>query len=321
MSHRYARLLAPLLLPTIGFAQVPVDPVACYSFTGNANDGSGNAHNGTVFGAVLTTDRSGLPNAAYAFNGIDTYIEVPAFETFGINDEVSVGMWVQADATNGNFAVSVWADDFNDRFAAAPHYGHNGQNSVYWDFGAAPLGGRQSIVPYPFSTSWMHFVFTASDENNRMRIYVDGALVDEVAHHSTLVNTLGRTLNLGGGNELGYSHWQGKLDDIILFDRELTEAEVTALNHAGNTCASDVGVAETDLHGPVIFFDAVSRALVIETNEGATLDLIDATGRAVANARLNPGRNTWITSALPSGVYVARMYTRGQSFSKRLLLP
>ena len=34
---------------------------------GNSNDSSGNGNNGTVTGAVLTTDRFGFPNSAYQF--------------------------------------------------------------------------------------------------------------------------------------------------------------------------------------------------------------------------------------------------------------
>lgn len=321
MKNRYAWLITPLLLPAVGNAQMPDNPVACYSFTGNANDGSGNAHNGTVFGAVLTTDRAGSPNAAYAFNGVDSYIAVPAFETFGITDEVSVGMWVQADANTGNFAVSVWPDDFNDRFSAAPHYGHNGEGTIFWDFGNAPAGGRTAIIPYALSTEWMHFTFTSSATNNRMRIYVDGGLLVEETHHSTIVNAIGRTLNLGGGTTLGYSHWLGKLDDIVLYDRELSEAEVAALNHAGDGCAADVGLAENTAHGPSLFLDAPSRSLVIEAIESANLDVFDATGRAVAQARLGAGRTVWSTAILPPGTYVARLSTRGQVYSKRVLLP
>ena len=40
--------------------------VAYYPFNGNANDYSGNGHNGTVTGATLTTDRFGNPNSAYS---------------------------------------------------------------------------------------------------------------------------------------------------------------------------------------------------------------------------------------------------------------
>ena len=50
--------------------------VAYWPFNGNANDLSGNGHNGTVNGATLTNDRFGSPNSAYNFNG-SAYIDVP----------------------------------------------------------------------------------------------------------------------------------------------------------------------------------------------------------------------------------------------------
>ena len=52
----------PNYVPTNGLA-------AWYSFSGNADDDSGNGNNGTVNGSTLTTGKQSLPNSAYAFNG------------------------------------------------------------------------------------------------------------------------------------------------------------------------------------------------------------------------------------------------------------
>jgi hypothetical protein len=43
--------------------------VGYWPFCGNANDVSGNGYNGTVNGATLTTDRFGVANKAYSFDG------------------------------------------------------------------------------------------------------------------------------------------------------------------------------------------------------------------------------------------------------------
>ena len=48
-----------------------------YPFNGNALDQSGNNRNATVNGASLTSDRNGISNSAYSFDGIDDYIEIP----------------------------------------------------------------------------------------------------------------------------------------------------------------------------------------------------------------------------------------------------
>jgi len=58
-------------------AQVPTTGLISYwPFNGNANDVSGNNHNGTVNGATLTTDRFGNTNKAYSFNGTNNNIVV-----------------------------------------------------------------------------------------------------------------------------------------------------------------------------------------------------------------------------------------------------
>ena len=50
--------------------------VGYWPFNGNANDESGNGNNGTVNGATLTTDKNGISNRAYSFDGATNFIEV-----------------------------------------------------------------------------------------------------------------------------------------------------------------------------------------------------------------------------------------------------
>mgnify|MGYP006156209463 CR=1 FL=1 len=64
------------ILPA-SYGEIPTNGlVAYYTFNGNANDTSGNKSNGSVTGAVLTTDRFGIKNSAYYFDGIYSHIEV-----------------------------------------------------------------------------------------------------------------------------------------------------------------------------------------------------------------------------------------------------
>lgn len=60
-----AATLAALTLTASAQSWLTNGLVAYYPFNGNANDTSGNGHNGTANGATLTTDRFGMTNAAY----------------------------------------------------------------------------------------------------------------------------------------------------------------------------------------------------------------------------------------------------------------
>ena len=64
-----------IIFSTFVFAQVPSYAptnglIGYWPFNGNANDVSGNAKNGTVTGATLTSDRFGSTNSAYNFSGV-----------------------------------------------------------------------------------------------------------------------------------------------------------------------------------------------------------------------------------------------------------
>jgi len=66
------------------FAQIPNHMptnglVGWWPFTGNANDLSGNGHNGSVNGATLTADRFGVANRAFSFDGVNDFINCGPF--------------------------------------------------------------------------------------------------------------------------------------------------------------------------------------------------------------------------------------------------
>ncbi len=77
----------PAYVPTNGL-------VGWWPFNGNANDESGNGNNGTVNGATLTTDRFGILNRAYDFDGVNDRIKIP-FNNIYSNDTGSVSLWMK----------------------------------------------------------------------------------------------------------------------------------------------------------------------------------------------------------------------------------
>lgn len=80
--------------------------VAYYPFNGNADDQSGNGHNGVLHGATLTADRFGNPNSAYEFNGIDDHMSVIVNELKNA-DCWTISLWVDAYDLNGGGPFSL----------------------------------------------------------------------------------------------------------------------------------------------------------------------------------------------------------------------
>ena len=76
--NKFLFFIPLLFIANISSSQVNLNSglVAYYPFNGNADDASGNGNNAIFNNATLTTDRFGVPNSAYYFNGIDNYMQI-----------------------------------------------------------------------------------------------------------------------------------------------------------------------------------------------------------------------------------------------------
>jgi Concanavalin A-like lectin/glucanases superfamily/Metallo-peptidase family M12/Fibronectin type III domain len=223
--------------------------VACYPFNNSPNDVSGNGHNGTLDGPLPTADRYGVPNAAYAFDGVDDRIAVTDLNTWAISNEISISFWVKAVQSKGNLIVWAWPDISSDRLLVSPHYFHTGSNDFAWTFGAYDGAGKCYYTGYPLHGEWEHYVVTSSAVSNTMKIYKNGSLFDSEQHAGGLTD-LNRTLYIGGFF-LANFHLNGSLDDLSFHRRELTAGEVDQLYVTGSPCAQRITVAaKVLLEGP-----------------------------------------------------------------------
>ena len=89
--------VASLILPTHSLqSQAPTNGLIAYwPFSGNANDGSGNGHHGTLFGPTLVPDRFGTARSAYSFDGVNDYIQVPHTSTLNFDSNFTITAWVK----------------------------------------------------------------------------------------------------------------------------------------------------------------------------------------------------------------------------------
>ena len=93
-------------------SHVPTDGLeAYYPFNGNANDESGNGHDGTVSGATLTADKEGNTNGAYSFDGVSNTI---GFESPFFNGEQisSFTLFARFKVFNLQNSPNIWGKSF-----------------------------------------------------------------------------------------------------------------------------------------------------------------------------------------------------------------
>ncbi len=202
--------------------------VGYWPFNGNANDESGNGNNGTVNGATLTTDRFGVANKAYSFNS--NYISVPhnSIFNFETNNSVTVSLWFNTTNIVGSLFVQKQSGE------GVTQNGFNvGLLNVNTNLAgiSQKLPGVMSLASTPSSiinvNNWYHFVYVFN--NGLASLYLNGQLVHSQTDPGCTVGNSNTNLIFGYGLPSNSYYYQGKLDDIAIYNRALTQQEISNL--------------------------------------------------------------------------------------------
>jgi hypothetical protein len=209
----------PSYVPTSGL-------VGWWQFNGNANDESGNANNGSVNGATLTTDRFGNVNSAFNFDGVNDWININNSNSLNPTSQITISAWVNTLAYNlsdasmvvnkgwdqspGHYDVLVFSSNQKSRFVIG--------SNLYVE--------SNSIINI---NQWT--LITVSISSLTMKIYVNGTLENTVLqnnNNSFGANTDPLYIGKHDYNNAPY-YFKGKIDDIGIWNRALTQQEVTNL--------------------------------------------------------------------------------------------
>jgi len=209
--------------------------VAYYPFSGNAKDSTVNGYDGTVNGPILTVDRFGIVDSAYDFDGVDDYIQVPVLFT-GDQDPLTYSVWIKLiwkESSNMNIYGEINGNFVRNHFSIGLPAGEAG----YLSFEQFYPSGENVQYDYNLKdqeNQWVHLI--VKKENDLVGFYVNGQLIAELNHTETYSS--GAPTIAAIGNRQYNSSWsysgsayvfKGVIDDIRIYNRALSEAEITAL--------------------------------------------------------------------------------------------
>jgi len=210
--------------------------VAYYPFNGNADDESGNGHNGIVYNALLADDRYGYPNRAYGFDGInDEYVYVMNPEFLNLTDEGTISVWLnifsyenRANDTYwhilGKGAKAGWDSDGYSIFY------HNSAQVIFGVLTNTSQISRYNRISFgkPSINEWHHLVMVWND--SLIKAYFDGQQFGEQVLKTINVPQTSENFIIGKkpyGTYNGY--FNGIIDEIRLYNRALTVKEIEFL--------------------------------------------------------------------------------------------
>lgn len=228
-------LLLQLLLFSFAnlFAQVNDGLIAFYPFAGNANDYSGNSNNGTLnSGVSLTADRFGNASNAYLFNGTNGYIYIPNSTSLQLpasTNAITQTAWVYFKGAPDVGPVIMKSDKPDNQFMYRMCF--QGLLSLNANYNNWFTGSRAT---YTFNLNTWYFVATTFDGSNT-NFYINGTLVASSYLNVTIASD-NLPLIIGADFPGATEYFNGVIDEVRIYDRALTQADIDTLANSIETC-------------------------------------------------------------------------------------
>ncbi|MDF5758238.1 LamG-like jellyroll fold domain-containing protein [Spongiactinospora sp. TRM90649] len=209
---------------TFQTVQQPTGLVAAYGMdeaTGAAvTDASGNGHNGTARDATrVATGRHG---GALSFNGSSSWVRVADAAGLRLTSGMTVEAWVRPVAVGSSYDTVVLKEHPSGlSYALFSSTDGSRPSSVVSVSGETETFGSSGLG----AGVWSHLA--ATYDGSALRLFVNGVQVGSRPVTGDIRVSSGRDLFIGG-NEFWGDHFEGLIDEVRIYDRALSAAQIQA---------------------------------------------------------------------------------------------
>jgi hypothetical protein len=204
------------------------------------------------------------------FDGVDDRIITDGADT--VAQPTTYSFWCKSSETGQNRGIFGHGGDNQGAF----HYWSDTRPLIYL---GANWFVKWDISPKQSDGEWHHWVVYSDPNNlNNCKLYVDGVLqnVYQVQTSGSL-EAYTEGLTIGSDNQVGGNSFEGKIDEFAVYDRELTQAEITRMY---NTYYSPNRVANGN-------FSQIGNE---EVTNG---DFSEIGNEQITNGNFSDGENNW----------------------------
>ncbi len=268
-----------------------------------------NTSDGLLEGNTTWQPTSGHHAGALRFYGNDARVDLgPCDITDGTGDELSLACWFKPEIVSGTerilMAKTVGPDEADFIWSL----------SLVNNTGArfrVRTGGTLHTIEIPpsniFSNTWYHLA--ATYDGHDLRLFLNGSTAANgvaggaIGFHPQAPATLGNLYD----NSMPF---YGSLDDVRIYDHEINGLEVIDL------VVGDLALSVDDATMAV----RPDGSLLLPPGNWERLNVLDASGRTVANDRINDGQAPSL-SAIPAGLYLVCLQGRDGTAVHRVVRP
>ncbi len=260
-------------------------PEAAYGFNEGSGstltDLSGHGLNGTINGASWTT--SGRYGSALSFNGTTSYVDLGNAAPWGLTGSATWSAWV--------YPTGIPPDDGQ----IIAKSGSGGAGAAGWQFKSSPDSGPRTFavavaasatanvqrysLTIPSLNTWYHVTGVYDAALQALHIYVNGVLDDGVLRGGAVPSAqVIAPVNAAIGRRTGGFYFQGRIDELRVYDTALTPAQVQA---DMNAPVGDPGTDTQEPTAPTNLATAPVSPNRIDLSWTASTDNVGVTGYRV----------------------------------------
>jgi uncharacterized protein (TIGR02145 family) len=233
--------------------------VAYYPFNGNANDESGNGNNGTVNGAMLTTDRFGNVEKAYRFDGNSSNIQLSS-NVF--NDLVSGSIYAKVILKKQGIQQAI----LDKTITGTTNYF---QFIIDVNNKLRVIFNDQYFIGNSLLQSNTYYDVACTFNGQSLKLYINGQLDAEFSCTQKLLDA-NRTIFIGKV-ENNTAYMNGNIDEYRIYNRALSVEEIQELyklNDNSNELVYKLNVTE-EINIPAIVSTNTIHDVTVKVSNAA----------------------------------------------------
>ncbi len=297
------------------------DLIAYYPFNGDANDHSGNGHDGNVTGASLVEDRKGNPASAYSFDGNNDRIVVPNHDDLNTGEAIAIAFWMKIGRIYDRESHPISHGSWQNRLKVSIS-----NSRLRWT-----INTTDGIIDLDSETILeenIYYHVVVQYDGSDIELYLNGELDSFSSFTGTLIQTsIDLTIGAMLPTNLSYN-FNGIIDEVRIYDYALSVQEIkelygdpTYVKRRDDMIPRQFKVFQ---NYPNPFNPSTVIRFQIPDQDKVTITIFDSIGRKVDNVLddyLLPGEYEirYDASHLSSGIYFYRVNTTNSQIIKSMV--
>ena len=230
----YLMLMVCLLVSVVGVAHgSDANLVAHWTFDSDTSDSapSGDTNDDGTLNGNASFDPNGKINGALLLDGIDSYVNVATSADISVTKNYTLAAWIRPEEKDFRRTVLSKITDFADKQYEL-EFSHLEQLTFSYEADNNSQGGIFGGEDEVEMDAWQHLAVTveevtASPLSLEIKVYRNGTLLDTKTGDEEVLSS-SDPLRIGrrSGSLSPAHYFKGKIDDVRIYDRALSEAEI-----------------------------------------------------------------------------------------------